>query len=147
MTDDLLARAASTLRELTDDGWVRARPAVLERTLRVLRGSDSVVGRHADGEFRAATAVLVAEIRRAVDGLTTVRTQRVSCSLADGGTLEALAVEVSVAYGSSIAAVADDVRTAARRAASETLGVTLQPDQVVVDLVVDDVHRGPDTGA
>ncbi|GMA23225.1 hypothetical protein GCM10025864_09840 [Luteimicrobium album] len=139
--DELLARAASTLRALTDDGWVRAHPRVLERALRVVRPARSVVGRHAHGTFEVAVPVLVTRIREHLDDIGDVRTLKVTCVVDDDDDLDSVRVEVSVAFGSAIAAVAERVRTEVRHVVAAATGVRLDADQVAVDLMVEDVHR------
>ncbi|MGF0115042.1 hypothetical protein ACQFYA_01790 [Promicromonospora sp. Marseille-Q5078] len=150
--DDLLARAAAGMRELTDDGWVRARRSVLARVLSTVRPSAQVVGRHGDGPFVVATSLVVDRVRAALDDPDgEVRVTDVRCLIGpadDGGgapELEGVTVILSVRFGTRIADAAELVRAAAADAVSAALGTDFEQHRVSVDLHVADVH--PSTGA
>lgn len=142
-SDDLLARAAGALREITDSGWLLARDSVLERIRRTVRPAPHVTGHHAHGRFTLATPVLVDRLRRAVERSTHVRVLAV---LADTGTgtgteLTGVALRLSVPYGESILDAAAATRAAVVAEVRTTLGTPFGPEQVTVDLHVADVHR------
>jgi uncharacterized alkaline shock family protein YloU len=139
--DEVVARAAGTLREITDAGWVRAREAVLERVRRTLRPAPHVAGRHADGRFTVATPVLVDRLRRAVDGATPARVLDVQVDVGPDAELAGVALRLSVAYGSPIAPDAEAARAAVLAEVERTLGVPLAPARVTVDVHIADVHR------
>jgi len=151
--DHVLARAAEGLRELTDEGWVRARESVLARVLRAVRPSDHVAGRHAGGRFALATPLLVDRVRAALDVPEgEVRVLDVRCVVgppaqdAVAGELEAVTVVLSVRFGSRIAGTAELARGAAADAVSAALGADFDARLVTVDLHVADVHPGPARG-
>ncbi len=140
--DQLLDRAAETLRELTDSGWVRARDTVLDRVRRAVRPSPAVTGQHADGTFTLATPVLTDRIRRTVDATTAARVLDLRPDVDADGELLGIALRISVAYGSSVAADADAARAAVVGEVRRTLGTAFDAARVTVDLHVADVHRG-----
>jgi uncharacterized alkaline shock family protein YloU len=140
--DALLDRAAETLRELTDSGWVRARDSVLDRVRRAVRPSAAVTGRHADGAFTLATPVLTDRIRRAVDAVTEARVLDLRPEVDADGELLGIALRISVAYGSSVAADAESARAAVVAEVRRSLGTEFEAERVTVDLHVADVHRG-----
>ncbi|MBW0253473.1 hypothetical protein [Cellulomonas sp. PS-H5] len=138
--DEVVARAAGTLREITDAGWVRAREAVLERVRRTLRPAPHVAGRHSDGQFTVATPVLVDRLRRAVDGATPARVLDVQVDVGPEVELDGVALRLSVAYGSPIGPDAEAARAAVLAEVERTLGVPLEPARVTVDVHIADVH-------
>lgn len=138
--DEVVARAAGTLREITDAGWVRARESVLERVRRTLRPAPHVAGRHADGRFTVATSILVDRLRRAVDGSTPARVLDVQVDVGPDAELEGVALRLSAAYGSPIGPDAEAARAAVLTEVERTLGTSLGPEQVTVDVHIADVH-------
>ncbi|MFI2105310.1 hypothetical protein ACH436_18610 [Isoptericola sp. NPDC019693] len=145
--DHVLARAAAGLRELTDEGWVRARASVLDRVLRAVRPSAHVAGRHAGGTFALATALLADRVRAALDDPEgEVRVDDVRCTVgtpgpgAVAGELDAVLVVLSVRFGSRLADTAARVRAAAADAVSAALGADFDARRVTVDLHIADVH-------
>jgi len=138
--DEVVARAAGTLREITDAGWVRAREAVLERVRRTLRPGPHVAGRSADGRFTVATPVLVDVLRRAVDGATPARVLDVQVDVDPDAELAGVALRLSVAYGSPIGPDAAAARSAVLAEVQRTLGTALVPERVTVDVHIADVH-------
>ncbi|QOR70916.1 hypothetical protein IM660_00925 [Ruania alkalisoli] len=136
---DLLARAAGELRQLTDDGWVRAEQSVLDRVARALRSARPVRGRHEGGDFFLSSTVLSARVGTRVDSIPGVRASSVRIITDDVDHLEAVTLAVSVAYGQTIADVGSRARGEAAAAASEALGVQVRTDQVTVDVLVEDV--------
>lgn len=139
--DELVARAAGTLREITDAGWIRARPGVLERVRRTLRPAPHVAGRHADGRFTVATSVLADLLRRAVDDATPARVLDVLTDVGPDAELAGVALRLSVAYGSPVGPDAEAARAAVLAEVERTLGTPLGPDRVTVDVHISDVHR------
>lgn len=139
--DELLARAAGTLREITDDGWVRARSSVLDRVRRTLRPAPHVTGQHAGGTFTVATPVVVDRVRHAVDRATTARVLDVRVEVGAGARLDVLALRLSVAYGTSVTRTADAARVACAAEVERVLGTPFGPDRVAVDVHIADVHR------
>ncbi|SEE80652.1 hypothetical protein [Ruania alba] len=137
---DLLARAAGELRQLTDDGWVRAERGVLDRVARALRAAPQVRGRHDGGTFLLAGTVLSARVAAEVDRVPGARAFSVHVSTDDGDWLDGVTVALSVAYGTQISAVSAEARRVAAATATAALGVRVTTDQVVVDVVVEDVH-------
>lgn len=139
--DDLLARAADSLREITDEGWVRARESVLRRVLRTGRPSQRVVGRHDHGTFTVATDVLAHQVRAEVDAAVgEARVTDVRCAVGPDGELESMVVVLSVRFGARIAGVAAAARTTAARTVVLTLGTPFRVEGVTLDLHVADVH-------
>ncbi|MFD6135563.1 hypothetical protein [Isoptericola sp. NPDC060257] len=157
--DHVLTRAAAGLRELTDEGWVRARESVLARVLRVVRPSAHVAGRHAGGRFALATPLLVARVRAALDDPEgEIRVVDVRCVVgppaqdAVAGELEAVMIVLSVRFGGRIADIAELARGVAADAVSSALGADFDARLVTVDLHVADVHPEatdglPETGS
>ncbi|UFU03145.1 hypothetical protein LQF12_00590 [Ruania suaedae] len=137
---ELLARAAGELRQLTDDGWVRAEASVLDRVSRALRTVRPVRGRHRSGVFFLSSIVLSARVGARVDVIAGVRASSVRILTDDADNLDAVTLTVGVAYGRAIAEVSASARRAAASAASEALGVRVSTDQIAVDVVVDDVY-------
>lgn len=125
--DEVVARAAGTLREITDAGWVRAREAVLERVRRTLRPAPHVAGRHAGGRFTVATLVLVDRLRRAVDTATPARVLDVQTDVGPDAELAGVALRLSVAYGSPVAPDAAAARAAVLAEVERTLGTPWSP--------------------
>lgn len=138
--DEVVARAAGTLREITDAGWVRAREAVLARVRRTLRPAPHVAGRHADGSFTVATPVLVDALRRAVDGATQALVLDIGTDVGPDAELAGVALRLSVAYGTPIGPDAEAARAAVLAEVERTLGTPLAPGDVVVDVHIADVH-------
>ncbi len=141
--DPVLDRAADTLRELTDAGWVRARPHVVQRALRALRPSVPVRARHDAGDFTVGADVLAARLRATLDRRADVRVTRVACTVGTEGELEAVAVGLDIRFGVPIATMSASVRAESARTISAVLGTGFPPDRVVVDLCVTDVHPAP----
>jgi hypothetical protein len=141
-TDDLLDRAAGTLREITDDGWIRARESVLARVLRTVRPSRQIAGRHEHAAFTVTSDLLADQVRATVDAaVPEARTIDVRCAVGPDDELESVVVVLSVRYGERIADAADTARVVTARAVERTLGTAFRPRDVAVDLHVADVHR------
>jgi len=138
--DGPVERATAAMRELTDDGWVRARPTLVDRLTRALRPSAPVQGRHLFGPFTVRTAVVVARVRTALDRRGDLRTLRVVCDIDGDGRLTGVAVTVSARFGTRIPGMAPTVRADVARAVADTVGSAFLPAQVTVDLHVADVH-------
>ncbi|UFU06678.1 hypothetical protein [Ruania halotolerans] len=139
---DLLARAAGELRQLTDDGWVRAERGVLDRVTRALRNAPSVRGVHAGGEFLLSATVLSAQVAERVDTVPDARAFSVHITTDDDDRLDGLTITLSVAYGAPIGPVSEQARLAAAAAATDALGDEVSGDRVTVDVIVEDVHVG-----
>ncbi|KAE8765474.1 hypothetical protein [Georgenia thermotolerans] len=127
-TENALDRAATTLRQHTDRGWVAIRENLFARALAVFRPSAPVRGRHPAGEFYVAADVLVACVRDALDAVTRAGAVRVHCTTDDRQDLEAVTAEVVALYGTPLLPLAQDVRDQVATALSAALG--LAPERV-----------------
>lgn len=141
---DVLARAADSMREITDEGWVQIRDSVLSRVLRTVRPSRHVAGQHEDGAFTVATAILVSRIRAVLESRDgQVQVLDVGCAVDAEGRLESVNVTLSIRFGASISQVTARARSTAADVVSRTLGLEFPARQVIVDLHIADVHPAP----
>lgn len=140
---ELLARAASHLREEEDAGWSAVGDRVLAAARSATRRSRPVAGTYPDGGagLRVADLVIRKEVRRAVDELPGVRPLRVQVELA-GEVLVRLRVELAVTFGTNGGVAGSAARVTARNVLDELLG-TDRPGaaESVVDVVVADVDE------
>ncbi|NAZ75287.1 hypothetical protein GTQ99_07595 [Kineococcus sp. T13] len=140
--EDALDLAAAALRAHTEDGWVLARPGLLERVRRAFRPSAPVLGTHELGDFRVAADVVVDGLRTAVDALPDAAADRISCSTGGDDRLESVLVEVAVAFGTPLPALAGRVRRVVVARLRELLGEAAPAEEAVqVDVHVGDVVR------
>ncbi|WP_432522627.1 hypothetical protein [Kineococcus sp. SYSU DK006] len=140
--EEVLGLAAAALRAHTEEGWVLARPGLLERVRRAFRPSAPVLGTHELGDFRVAADVVVDGLRTAVDALPDAAADRISCSTGDDDRLEAVLVEVVVAFGTHLPALAGRVRSVVTARLRELLGDAAPGEEAVeVDVHVGDVVR------
>ena len=139
--DHLLDRAAATLREHTDEGWVRARDSLVARVLSAVRPSSPVRGRHAHGSYFVATAVLSGAVRRALEPHTRARLLRLTFDTTADHTLTAVTAQVSAQFDEPLVPLADEVRRIIADRLRACLGTPDLPEAIVrVDLVVADVY-------
>lgn len=140
--DDLLARAAGTLREHTDAGWVQARASLVAKIRSAVRPSAPVRARHAAGTFFVSGSVLTAVVRHAIEGRTRARPHRITLDTDDDHALTEVTVHVGAAFGEALLPLADEVRRVVVAQLRDTLGAPTLPASLVrVDLVVVDVFR------
>jgi hypothetical protein len=139
--EDLLARAARSLREITDDGWVQARDSVLARVLRAVRPSQEIAGQHEHGTFTLAADILTNRVRAAVDqAIKQVQVTDVRCAIGPHDQLESVVVVLSIRFGTRITNVAATTRATTAATVSQTLGTSFRTEDVTLDLHIADVH-------
>ena len=126
--DDAVDRAATTLRQHTDRGWVAIRENLFARALAVFRPSAPVRGCHPAGEFFVAADVVVGCVRDALGAVARAGAVRVHCTTDDRHDLEAVTAEVVALYGTPLLPLAQDVRDRVAAALSQALG--LAPERV-----------------
>ena len=120
--EDTLAQAAQLLRQHTDAGWTAISADILNRALRAFRPSEPVRGRHDLGEFFVAGDVVVARLRQAVDAIPHTTAARITCTTDDNQRLATVTIQIIVAYGKNLLALADQVHQSAARTLTEELG-------------------------
>lgn len=139
--EDLLARAAHSLREITDDGWVQARDSVLARVLRAVRPSPEISGQHEHGTFTLAADILTNRVRAAVDrAVEEVQVADVRCTVGPRQEVESVVVVLSIRFGARITDVAATTRATTAATVSQTLGTSFRVEDVTLDLHIADVH-------
>jgi hypothetical protein len=142
--EQLLERAARTLREHTDAGWVALRDDVVAAAARAFRPSAPIRGRLPDGELWVASAVLVSHVRAALSHVADAGALRITCATTADGDLDRVMVEIVALYGTPLVPLAERVRTVAAAAVAETLGLTEPPvDRIGVDVSIGDVTPDP----
>jgi uncharacterized alkaline shock family protein YloU len=142
--ESALDRAATTLRQHTDRGWVVIRENLFARALAVFRPSAPVRGRHPAGEFFVAADVLVACVREALDAVPHAGGVRVHCTTDDHHDVEAVTAEIVALYGTPLLPLAQEVRDRVAAALSQALGlVAEQVRDVPIDVGVTDVTDDP----
>jgi len=142
--EQLLDRAARSLREHTDSGWVALRDDVVTAAVRAFRPSAPVRGRLPDGELRVASTALVAQVRSAVSHVTGAGALRITCTTTADDALDRVTIQLAALYGTPLVPLAARVRAAAAHAVAETLGFTTPPaEHVVVHVSVQDVTADP----
>ncbi|ACQ81711.1 conserved hypothetical protein [Beutenbergia cavernae DSM 12333] len=139
-----LAAATSMLREHTDDGWIHARPTVLERLRGAIRPSQELRGRTDDGDAYAVSASVVEQrLRHRVDDGERVAVSRTAFTADDDGRLTSVALHVVVRFGEPVLALGEDVRTIARAELERILGPHAGRAEILVDIAVTDVTDDP----
>lgn len=132
-----LRRATEQLRGRVHPRAVAVQDDVLARALRASRTSVSLRARAPYDFVRVSDRVLVAELRRRIDGLSpSAAVGRVYLRLHPDRTLRTVTVELFVQYGTVIMDLADRVRLGVAEVLQQTLGST----SADVDLVLADVH-------
>ena len=137
----ILDRAASTLREHTDEGWIRARSPLLAKVLSAARPSTPVRGRHAHGTYYIATVALSHDVRRALESHASARLLRITFDTDTDHALTQVTAQVSAAFGEPLIPLADNVRRLIAAQLRSTLGIPRLADTIVwVDLIVTDIY-------
>ncbi|PRY15366.1 hypothetical protein [Kineococcus rhizosphaerae] len=116
------SRAAQLLRLHTDAGWVAMRENVLARALRTFRPSAPVRGRHELGDFFVSSAVVVDQLRRAVEAVPFAAPDTITCVTGDGEELREVTIEIVAGYGRPLLRLAGQVHTAAHACLRQLLG-------------------------
>ena len=139
-----LTRAARTLREHTDDGWVALRDDVVAAAVRAFRPSAPVRGALPGGSLFVASTVVVSRVHAALEAVPNVGALRITCTTTADDELDRLTVELVALYGTPLVPMAHEVRRLAADVVAETLGLTSPPvDRVRVDVSVQDVTPDP----
>ena len=118
-----LDRAASMLRQHTDQGWIAIRGDLFARALAVFRPSAPVRGIHKSGEFFVAGDVLVAHLRDALDAIPRAGATRISCTTDANYNLEAVTIEITALYRARLVPLAELVRHLAAELLAQVLGL------------------------
>jgi hypothetical protein len=142
--ESALDRAATTLRQHTDRGWVVIRDNLFARALAVFRPSAPVRARHPAGEFYVAADVLVACVREALDAVARTGAVRVHCMTDADSDLQGVTAEIVALYGTPLLPLAQEVREGVAAALAQALG--LGPEQVravPIDVGITDVTDDP----
>ncbi|MFH5821105.1 hypothetical protein [Georgenia sp. AZ-5] len=124
--DGILDRAAATLRQHTDGGWIAIRTDVFARALAAFRPSAPVRGHSAAGDFFVAADVVVTHVRDALDALSEAGAARVRCTTGATHDLEAVTVDVVALYGAQLVPLAREVRDAVTAALAGLLGLSAE---------------------
>lgn len=149
-SEDPLQRAARTLRERREPGWERLSAVTKARVIALIRPTSRILTFSPSGEADRddqgsrtwmTEFVVVEQLHAALDHSRSAPGD-ITLSLVEGTCREVL-VELVVAYGEDLQAVADRVRRAASQTLRDMLGTNpLGPIQVNVS-VVDVVHGDP----
>jgi hypothetical protein len=118
-----LDRAASTLRQHTDHGWIAIRGDLFARALAVFRPSAPVRGIHKAGEFFVAGDVLVAHLRDALDAIPRAGATRITCTTDADHNLEAVTIEIIALYRAQLVPLAETVRHRTAGLMAQALGL------------------------
>jgi hypothetical protein len=143
--DELLARAARSLREEPQPGWVQISQRVVSGVRSVARQTRPVdlplgpaggAARRPGDRLDVADLVVVALVRQALAGLDGVRPEGVEVLL-DGRRLTGVVVRVAVGYGLAVDEAAARVRAATTVVLADLLGPdgSAPVDVEVVDLL------------
>ncbi len=127
-TKDSLDRAASTLRQHTDEGWIAIRADLFTRALAMFRPSAPVRGIHKAGEFFVAGDVLVAHLREALDAIPRAGATRITCTTDANHNLEAVTIEIVALYRAQLVPLAEAIRNRAAELFAQALG--LPPEEL-----------------
>ncbi|TRW44110.1 hypothetical protein [Georgenia yuyongxinii] len=127
-TTNPLERAASTLRQHTDRGWMAIRADVFSHALAMFRPSAPVRGVHGAGEFFLAADVLVAHLRDALDAIPRAGVSRITCTTDADHNIEAVTVEIIALYRAQLVPLAETIRHRAAELLVQVLG--LPPEQL-----------------
>jgi hypothetical protein len=143
-TYDSVARAAQLLRQHTDAGWIVMSAHVLARSLRAIRPSDPVRGRHDRGDFFVASDVVVAQVREAVDAVPEAAATKITCSTDQRRGLDGITVQIVAAYGAHLVTLGEQVHAAIVATLTDLLG-DLAPDstEIHTHVNVGDVSDDP----
>lgn len=134
----LLDTAAARLRAHVDPGWVRVRSGALGRVRAAVRQAPDLPGRHDDGDYAVSGHVLRCVLRDLVGAIDRVRPMRISLTVATGGAIDVVTVQIGIAYGADGQTAASEVRSVARRGLVMALGEPGQGGRI--DVAVVDVY-------
>lgn len=137
-------RAAASRAEHRDQGeQAEERDADGDGDRHAARGAVEPRGIHAEGDFTVASTVLVDRIRRALDELEHCAVLRVGLETDDEDDLAGVVLALSVEVPHPIAERSQQARTRTLAAVRAATGVSLDPEVILVDVMVADVHPAP----